>query len=336
MRERQHTKPDTECMTPKQVALQVKTPGFRHIDELSRFLIEQVLLATGLSEGRQQVALEACTSVVSAILEREMAALRRLDLAEMQEIQAKAAYASKMASLGEMAGGLAHEINNPLTIIRGSTELVRLGVKKSVRGALDPELEAQLCKIESTTDRIALIVKGLRNFARESTAEMLQTMKLGVVIEDTISFCGERFQAHGVQLAIDWDSFQHVLPCRPIQLSQVLVNLLNNAFDAVMAKGGGQVRVSAQEMRLAIVPETNPEPVVVIRVSDNGIGVPADLREKIMQPFFTTKEIGTGTGLGLSISRGLMQAAGGTLRLAAPADSEFPGGATFEVLLPKK
>ncbi len=210
---------------------------------------------------------------------------------------------SKMASLGEMAGGVAHEINNPLAIITGKVDLLMHRIQE---GQSSPEiLLPQLEKIKMTTERIAKIVKGLRTFSRSADNDPFELVQLQELINETFAFCAERFKNHEVILEVG------VLPdilveCRATQISQVLLNLLNNSFDAVAVHSEKRVRVEARVMA---------GERLFLSVTDSGPGIPSSIADKLMQPFFTTKEVGKGTGLGLSVGRGIAETHGGNLTL---------------------
>ncbi|MEQ1875247.1 MAG: ATP-binding protein [Bdellovibrionia bacterium] len=222
---------------------------------------------------------------------------------EVREAQHQVAHTVKMAALGEMAGGIAHEINNPLGIIRGSAQLMS---DLSAQGKLTPErIKIFSDQIDRTVDRIAKIVVGLKYFAREGENEPLETHPLSHIIEDTLGYCRARYKSHGVQLEVGNVRPGLAIPCRDVQISQVLLNLLNNAFDAVRGKPEALVKIDVREKRDEIE----------IAVVDNGPGIPRELQTKIMQPFFTTKEVGKGTGLGLCVAKGIVESHGGRLFL---------------------
>ncbi len=209
---------------------------------------------------------------------------------------------SKMASLGEMAGGVAHEINNPLAIIRGKASFL---MKLEAAGEVNQEnLRGSLQKIVETADRIAKIVSGLRSFSRNAEKDPWQYVQLDQIVSDTLSLCAERFKHHGIELRVDAVP-NLLLECRATQVSQVLLNLLNNAHDAIEKSGDRWVHLS-------FIPTADK---IQMCVTDSGNGIPPAVADKLMMPFFTTKEVGKGTGLGLSISRGIVEDHGGTLSL---------------------
>jgi PAS domain S-box-containing protein len=226
----------------------------------------------------------------------------RQDITEQKQRELTMVQSAKMASLGEMAGGIAHEINNPLTIIQGKASLL---LKKSQNGGLsEAYTQEHLEKIVSTCERIAKIVNGLRTFSRSGEKDPFTPIKLQKIITDTEDLCAEKFKNHCVKLEIAPVS-DTTISCRSVQLSQVLLNLLNNSFDAI----------SPLEEKWIHIDTALLDTVVRITVTDSGNGIPAEVAAKIMQPFFTTKETGKGTGLGLSISRGIVEEHGGKLYL---------------------
>lgn len=210
---------------------------------------------------------------------------------------------SKMAALGEMAGGIAHEINNPLTIIYGKADHLYRQIE---RDAFSKErILDDIQKIKLTSERIAKIVKGLRTFSRSGENDPFQCISIETVITETLAFCSERFKNQNVILEVSPMPGLDV-ECRSTQLSQVILNLLNNAFDAVQLLPEKWVR---------LVVEATADAQVQISVTDSGGGIPPFVLDKLMQPFFTTKEVGKGTGLGLSVSQGIIQDHFGTLEV---------------------
>lgn len=220
------------------------------------------------------------------------------DLTEIKEAELKMLQSAKMATLGEMAAGIAHEINNPLAIIKGKadniTRLLSLGRFD------EKKMSSDLSLISNTVDRIAKIIIGLRSFSRDSSKEAMTLVDLRKLIEESTDFCKERFRTGKVSLEMSCD--EHLeLQCRPIQIGQVILNLLNNSYDAVQNLKTKWVKISVDKQHGQLS----------ISVTDSGSGIPQAIAEKMMQPFFTSKEVGKGTGLGLSISRGIIQDHGG-------------------------
>lgn len=245
---------------------------------------------------------------VTQLREKEML------LAEQEE---QLQISSRLASLGEMAAGIAHEINNPLTVIAGHASIIRRTL--SQRPQRDEDLIKKVDSIESMVQRIAKIIKGLKFYAREPDDAELESVNFQVLMDDTLSFCEERFKKEGVELKLDIEP-NLILRVQPYKITQVLLNLLNNSLDAVVGSPHALVEVSA----------SSQGEDVEIRIRDSGAGVPAHIRKKIMEPFFTTKEVGKGLGLGLSISSGIVNAHQGTLTL-----DETSNATQFILRLPK-
>jgi PAS domain S-box-containing protein len=226
---------------------------------------------------------------------------------------------AKLAALGEMAGGISHEINNPLAVIHARAE----GIKEmALRGNVDmSKLAYSAEKIELTAKRIAKIVKALRNIARDGEKDPFLRTPVKSIIEDVVEICRERFIHHAVEFQVDEVLPSLVMECRAVQISQVVLNFLSNAFDAVKTSSNRWVKIEVREI----------DHHVQISVSDNGSGVSPDIRDKIFQPFFTTKEPGEGTGLGLSVSKAIIDDHHGTVQI----DDSVPF-TRFVVRLPMK
>jgi PAS domain S-box-containing protein len=222
---------------------------------------------------------------------------------QVVEHQAKLAASSRMSALGLMASGVAHEINTPLGIIQMHSEkLGRLAARPPIAAS---EVLATSERIQATTLRIARIIRGLRAFSRDSTGDPFERARLGTLVEDALALCRERFKSREVELEARVPEPELELDCRPVQVVQVLVNLLSNAFDAVS---------SCPERRVSLEAGVDGDQVV-LAVIDSGAGIEPALRSQLMEPFFTTKEVGQGTGLGLSISKGIAESHGGSLVL---------------------
>lgn len=225
---------------------------------------------------------------------------------------------AKMAALGEMAGGVAHEINSPLATIKSLLgQLGEIMDEEPLDKALIKKMAATA---EHTTDRIAKIIVGLRTFSRDESRDPFQMVKVQHVIDDTLSFCSESLKNRGIRLDIEPFRADLVFRGRPTEMSQVLLNLLNNAADAIADAQDKWIRIRASELKEAIE----------IRVIDSGGGVPLEIQQKLFQPFFTTKEMGKGTGLGLSVSARIVQNHQGQLML----DAQSPN-TCFVIRLPK-
>lgn len=236
---------------------------------------------------------------------------------ELDIQRTKAEFSARLATLGEMAGGIAHEVNNPLSVIIGVSSQIATLIQQ-------PEIDVakvtdKIDKISKTSFRISKIVTGLQSFSRQSDKDPFVPTPLTQILDDTFELCRERFLQHSIQLIIQ-DAPDLELPVRSVQISQVLINLLNNAFDVIKNTDNPMINLSFQ------VTESD----VLIHVSDSGPGIPKSIAERIFDPFFTTKDVGQGTGLGLSISRSIMLDHQGDLQLLMDAPQT-----TFQVRLPK-
>ncbi len=229
------------------------------------------------------------------------------DITEIQEneeklklTQSKLISATKMALLGEMAGGIAHEINNPLAIIDGKASLL---LKKLNKKELDlTSFTFDLNVIRETIVRISKIIKGLKTFSRSSENDPMEVKQLLKIIEETFALCHEKFKISGIKLTLNCNP-TYMINCRSAEISQVLMNLLSNAYDAIQGKEEKWITVNVVE----------DAKLIKVSVTDSGNGISPSLLDKIMIPFFTTKGVGVGTGLGLSISKGIAESHQGTL-----------------------
>jgi PAS domain S-box-containing protein len=226
---------------------------------------------------------------------------------------------ARLSALGMMAGGIAHEINNPLSIIDAMAS--DLGEMVEREGSAPPQVVARKSAIiRETVERIATIVKSLRQISREGASDTLHPTKLAKILEETLNICQARFKANDVKLLLPRAIPEVSVFCREVQIEQALLNLLHNAFDAVKEQEGERwVRLDAGQR----------DDAVTISVIDSGPGIPLEHRARIGEPFFTTKEVGKGTGLGLSLSKTIAEEHGGKLEYG-----EAHGHTRFSLVLP--
>ena len=237
---------------------------------------------------------------------------------DLEASRSRAATSARLSSLGIMAGGIAHEINNPMAIIDASAaNLLRMAESGEMNW---PAVVKNCERIRHTALRISKIVRSLRHIARDGSGDEFQAAKVRVLVEQTLELCAERFRVLSVSLTTALPKEDLTVSCREAQICQVLLNLLQNGFDAALARSPPRwVEVLAERCG----------GWVTISVRDSGAGVPPDIRERIMEPFFTTKPVGTGTGLGLSISRTIAAEHGGRLELATGSPPTC-----FQLILP--
>ncbi len=229
----------------------------------------------------------------------DLRARRSLE-AEIGRERLKAIHASKLATLGEMAAGFAHEINNPLAIIDGYAYKLRQLISSGRTELVDEAVDA----IRGSVSRAVTIVQGLRKFTRQDDAPGLVDAPVGRLIESTLDLCRERLRSRGVELRLDVRT-QKSIRCNQIELQQVLINLLNNAGDAAREGREHWIELGAREL---------PGSRIEIRICDSGPGVVPEALGRLFEPFYTTKPVGEGTGLGLSISRSIVEGLKGELR----------------------
>lgn len=238
---------------------------------------------------------------------------QKMEEQERRDFQRKMIHTDKLASIGTLAAGVAHEINNPLTVILGNLEMMS--------DLKDSRYARSLEKINSSVRRITAIVKELRQLAR-ADADILETVDLAKLIEDTLVLVDSIFSKDGVKIARNVQSGCHRVNANRGKLQQVLMNLLTNGRDAIQeTKKEGLVTVSVFE----------EGEFVVMDVTDDGAGIPSERLKYVFDPFYTTKDPGKGTGLGLSISHSIVTSFKGRIEV----ESQPGEGARFRVLLPR-
>lgn len=221
---------------------------------------------------------------------------------ELEDQRARAFASAKFAALGEMASGITHEINNPLTAINLHSQELRFLIEAG-QEKQDKAL-AKIDQVSRTVHRIARIVESMSTISREGSLDAMKAESLLGIVDDTTTFCGERFRRHGVKFSLDVPP-EITVHCRSVQMSQLLLNLLNNSFDAIEELPEKWIHLRAWE----------DQGGVCVSVTDSGRGIAAAIHELIFNPFFTTKPAGRGTGLGLSLSRKIALDHGGQLSL---------------------
>ncbi|MGB0525660.1 MAG: ATP-binding protein [Flammeovirgaceae bacterium] len=305
-------------------------------EELVQSTEELKIINTNLEQAKREI---------EKMLMQEQKSLKAL-----KEAQAKLIQSEKMASLGQMTAGIAHEINNPINFVTGGAQSIRLALQDLARilkhyeelkdlsdtkdiqkklakiASLEKQISFEETKeevanlvedIEMGAQRTAEIVKGLQNFSR-STQAQLTLSNLHEGIDSCLVILRHKYKDH-IQIMKDYDPNLQPIYCYFSQLNQVFMNLINNAIDAIAEKGTIEIITKSLANTLEI------------RIKDSGSGIPPDILPKIFDPFFTTKEVGKGTGLGLSISYGVIEHHQGTMEVENTSDK----GTTFLITLPK-
>jgi len=263
------------------------------------------------------IANQAALAVDNARLYTQVQA----QLKELQDTQAQLLQAGKLTAVGQLVSGVAHELNNPLSVVIGYGQLLL------ARG-VPPELRGRLELIVSHGERMAKIVQGLLLFSRQGEPER-QRVEVRAVIEQIVGLRATQLALSGIQIGTDFGVGVSPVDGDAHQLQQVILNLLLNAEQAILGRGraggrcGDHIRVSTS------CRSDGGASWVVVQVEDNGPGIPPAILSRIFEPFFTTKPVGDGTGLGLSVSYGIVQQHGGRLSVESA-----PGRTVFAVELP--
>ncbi len=245
------------------------------------------------------------------------------DVTALRVLQNQVIHAEKLATVGQIAAGVAHEINNPLTSIQACVEAVLHKASLATQGKVPNQIEAvdleRLKRIQEGAERIRRFARDLVNYARPSRVEM-ERIDINEVVEHALSFCEHVFGAADAR--VDRDLGPNLPPVRAVrdQIMQVVTNLVTNAAQALGGKGGA-IRVRTFH---------EGEISVGLAITDNGSGIREEHRASIFDPFFTTKPAGSGTGLGLSVVRNIVYAHGGQITF----QSTLGSGTTFVVTLP--
>lgn len=235
---------------------------------------------------------------------------------DLQKEKALNFHNAKLVSIGELASGVAHEINNPLTIASGYI----MALKNKFGDAIPEEAKLRLLKIENALNRIAIIVRNLKNLSRNEVGKS-RIFSLSESLNDTVAFVHEIYEKAEIELKVNI-STGVFLDGRPGEIQQVVLNLLSNAKDAL------EKAEQKKMIKLSLL-ENGDE--TIIQVEDNGIGIPEEIRKNIFDPFFTTKEVNKGTGIGLSISHSIIRDHHGSIEI----ESEINNFTRFTITLPR-
>ena len=244
------------------------------------------------------------------------------DITKRLETEQQLIQASKMATLGEMATGIAHELNQPLSVVKTVSSFFVKKIKKNE--PIEAEiLSRMLTKVDINVDRAAKIIHHMRQFARKSDLDF-EKAQVNDVLQSAFDIFSQQLKLKGIQVAWDIEKDLPAITADAGRLEQVFINLLLNARDAIEEKWGVRETSGRGEKRIILKTKFD-SPYVVCMVCDTGKGIPPALADKIFDPFFTTKEVGKGTGLGLSISYGIIKDCGGSIQVTAHES----GGACF-------
>jgi two-component system NtrC family sensor kinase len=318
--------------TSSEAILKVARAMQEEIDTLEFRLkrMEKIKRTTAIFLDESVAELEQKRAAVEEINARLEDSLKELKATQEQLIQQE-----KLASLGALTAGIAHEIKNPLNFVNNFAEVIE-ELAQEIVDAIDAgdsdeaqsvahELIANASQISKHGKRADSIVRSMMLHARGGASEK-EPVDLNVYLEEyaNLAWHGTRArdETFTAELKRDFDPSVGSITAMPQELGRVILNLLNNAFDAIRGREGAEVTIATRTLGSA----------VEIRISDNGPGIPPEIREKIFEPFFTTKATGEGTGLGLSLSYDIVtKSHGGTMSVQEAAG----GGAEFVVILPR-
>src|SRR2546422_179394 len=281
----------------------------------SRRALLHILQDSHMDKLRLEASRKAMIHIMGDLRETTVEMQRREH--ELRDKQEQLVQAGKLATLGELTTGVAHELNNPLNniglFVGNAVDLIELAVTE--KGQIVRELGHAMQQVSKATE----IISHLRTFGRAAPVSREPT-SLRQVIERALSLIREQLRLREIEVTVDLGPEEPVVLGNAIQLEQVFINLLTNARDAVAEAPRKAIRIAG----------STGSGAVEVSLADTGHGIPSGLEQRIFDPFFTTKEVGKGTGLGLSITYGIVKEHGGTISVAST-----PGeGATFLIQLP--
>jgi len=248
------------------------------------------------------------------------------DITKRLEAEQQLIQASKMATLGEMATGVAHELNQPLSVIKTASRFFirKIAKKEKIE---DEILATMAAEIDSYVDRATKIINHMRQFGRQSDVT-LGKVQVNNVLKRALEILGQQLKVRGIEVVWDLAPDLPLVLADPDRLEQVFINLLINARDAIDEKWQSQPQPTG-EKKITLRTSADDK-VIIVEVIDTGPGIPESMRDRIFEPFFTTKKVGQGTGLGLSISYGIIKDCKGSIQAVSVKNE----GAGFIIKFP--
>jgi histidine kinase len=247
------------------------------------------------------------------------------DISDIIDTETKLIQASKMATLGEMSAGIAHELNQPLNAIKVGSEFL-LTITEQRRALLQDQLQEVASAISTEVDRASSIINHLREFGRKTFISK-QRVDINKPIRGVFTIMGQQLKVHGIDVITELDETLPPILADENRIEQVLINLVNNARDAIEAKRDSENNTGVNRLSVRSFTENDR---VTVSVSDTGEGISLKTQGRIFEPFFTTKPLGKGTGLGLSISYGIVRDYDGNIEF----ETEEQSGTTFKISFP--
>jgi len=248
------------------------------------------------------------------------------DITQRLETEQQLIQASKMATLGEMATGVAHELNQPLSVIKTASRFFMKKIRKKEKIENDV-LFTMAEEIDSYVDRATKIINHMRQFGRKSDVT-LEKVQINALLKRAHEILGQQLKVRGIEVVWDLEQDLPLVMGDPDRLEQVFINLLINARDAIDERWQSQPDQKGEKTIKLITRSDTAE--ITVEIRDTGVGIPDSVLERIFEPFFTTKKVGQGTGLGLSISYGIIKDCKGSLQVVSGNDH----GARFIIKFP--
>jgi len=258
-------------------------------------------------------------------MEREVLIVVTADVSELVKKETHLIQAAKMSTLGQMASGIAHELNQPLSVIKAGSDFFLKMIRKGEK-IEEKELRIIAEEVGAQVDRASEIINHLRSFARPSEVRKAK-IDINVPIRDVFRMLGQQLRVHRIEVKLNLDESLPPIRADHNRLEQVFINLIINAMDAMEEK---EEKEKKKIKKLLSIRSYLEDRKIVVTVSDTGVGIPEEIMDRVFEPFFTTKQVGKGTGLGLPISYGIIKEYGGTIDIK----SEEGVGTTFILKFP--
>jgi len=258
-------------------------------------------------------------------MERQVLIVVTADVTELVKKETHLIQASKMTTLGQMASGIAHELNQPLSVIKAGSDFFLKMIKKGEK-IEEKELRIIAEEVGTQVDRASEIINDLRSFARPSEVRKAK-IDINAPIRDVFRMLGQQLRVHRIEVKLNLDESLPPIMADHNRLEQVFINLIINAMDAMEEK---EEKEKKKIKKILSIRSYLEDKKVVVTVSDTGVGIPEKIMDRVFEPFFTTKQVGKGTGLGLSISYEIIKEYGGTIDIK----SEEGVGTTFILKFP--
>ncbi len=307
-----------DMIRPRGVACLLAAPLIQD-EEVRGFLVFETCDSGRFWAAEDLELAEIAASMLRAALERD-GTLRSKEQMQrrLQKQQTMAMRMDRFRALGEMAAGMAHEINQPLSGIRGFAETVLIAIRHGW-SLENEEIAHKMERIIQQSDRISLLIEHLRAFTREADRQELMRVELETIIRASEKLIRAQWRHHGIDLQVKLPRQKVCVFANPFALEEVMLNLLRNARDAV--------ELQAHLRKVCCTLDVTAEGLARIQIRDWGVGIPVHLQDRVFEPFFTTKGPDRGTGLGLSVAKHLLEEMQGSLTLL-PAK----GGGTLATL----